>query len=290
MADFPSSRYPSSAESYEYIPQQWSAKIIEAVQSNLVCVGAVNTTWKTEIAKGDKVWIPVGSGLTSGHVDVTADMGGNMNTNFGAAAVYITIDKWDECPVQIDDGTKAQTQVTDLVAVLGKRAGYELAKAIDTDVNSMFYGGGTGLTGTWAGSDGQTFGDDLLIALMEGLDEADVPRTDRSLIVDPSCLADMYKIDKFVHKDYNQTLTGEIGRTPYGDTILITNNLTAVGGTGNYGALIHKDAIGLALQQTPTIENFRWALRHSDVINVSAIWGCDVLRPTFGNYFFTRKA
>ena len=287
MADFPSSRYPSSAESYEFIPQQWSARVIEAVQSNLVCVNVVDTTWKDQLIKGDKVWIPVGSSLTSGHVDVTTDMGGNMNTDFGATAEYITIDKWDECPVQIDDGTKLQTQVTDLVERLGKRAGYELAKAIDTDVNSLF----ASLTGTWAGSDGQTFSDDILIALMEGLDEADVPRSDRSLVVDPSCIADMYKIDKFVHKDYNQTLTGEIGKTPYGDQIFVTNNLTAVSaGTGNYGVLIHKEAIGLIMQKTPTIENFRWSLRHSDVINVHAIWGCDVLRSTFGAYFYTRKA
>jgi len=285
MTDFPSSRYPSSAETYEFIPQMWSAKVIEAVKSNLVCVGVVDTTWKTELVKGDKVWIPVGSALTAGHVDVTSDMGGNMNTDFGATAVYITIDKWDECPVQIDDGTKLQTQVKDLVARLGKRAGYELAKTIDTDVNGLF----STLTATWAGTDGQTFSDDMLIDLMEGLDEADVPRSERSLVVDPSCIADMWHIDKFVHRDYNQTLTGELGKTPYGDKIFITNNLTAYS-TGSYGVYIHKEAIGLVLQQSPKIDNFRWDLRHSDVVNVHSIWGSDVLRTTFGAYFYTRLA
>jgi len=285
MTDFPSSRYPSSAETYEFIPEQWSSRVIEAVKSNLVCVGVVDTTWKDQLARGDVLHIPVGSALTSGHVDVTTEYGGNMNTDFGATAETLTIDKWDEVPVQIDDGTKMQTQVKDLVAKLGDRAGYELAKAIDTDVNTLF----ASLTATWAGSDAQTFSDDILIALMEGLDEADVPRSNRSLVVDPSCIADMYKIDKFVHKDYNQILTGEIGKTPYGDPIFITNNLYAASNTGAYGALLHKEAIGLVIQRGPTIENTREARYHSDVINISAIWGSDILRATFGAYFYTRK-
>lgn len=282
MADWPSSRYPSSAETYEFIPQMWSARVIDAVKSNLVAVNVVDTTWKKELVMGDKVWIAVGSSLTSAAVDVSADI--SPNTDFGATAVSITIDKWDECPVQIDDGTKLQTQVKDLVSKLGDRAGYEVAKAIDTDVNTLYQS----LTATWAGTDGQTFTDDLLINLMEGLDEADVPRTNRSLVVDPSCLADMWKIDKFVHRDYNRTLTGEMGKTPYGDPIFITNNLSYTS-VGAYGAYLHKEAIGLVMQQAPKIDNFRWDLRHSDIVNVHSIWGCDVLRVTFGAEFYTRK-
>ena len=285
MADWPTSRYPSSAETYEYIPEQWASRIIEAVKSSLVCIGVVDTTWKEFLAIGDKVNIPVGSSLTAGAVDVTSDYGGNMNTDFGATATSITIDKWTEVPVQIDDGTKMQTQVRSLVAKLGDRAGYELAKAIDTEVNGNF----SSLTGTWAGSDGQDFTDDLLIDLMEGLDEGDVPRSGRSLVVDPSCLADMYKVDKFVHRDYNRVLTGEMGQTPYGDPIFITNNLTAAT-TGNYGVLVHREAIGIVLQRMPTVENARWHQRHSDVINVSSIYGADVLRSTHGAYFYTRKS
>ena len=287
MADFPTSRYPSSAETYEYIPEQWSANVILAVKSNLVCANLVNRQYEDDLSVGDVVHIPVGSSLTSGHVDITSDFGGNANTNFGATAESITIDKWDEVPVQIDDGTKRQTHVRNLVSILADRAGYELAKAIDTDVNSLF----ASLTSTWAGSDGQAFTDDLMIALMEGLDEADVPREGRSLVIDPSTVADIYKIDKFVHRDYGAgavAQTGNIGRI-YGVPVYVTNNLSAYS-TGSYGALIHRDAIGLVIQSKPTVENIRWGQRHSDVINISAIWGSDVIRSTFGAYFYTRSA
>jgi hypothetical protein len=285
MANWPTSRYPSSAETYEQISEQWSAKVIEATKSNLVCVGAFDTTWKDQLKMGDVLHIPVGSSLTAGAVDVTSDYGGNMNTDWGSTAETLTIDKWYECPVQVDDGTAMQTQINDIVNRLGVRSAYEINKTVDTDVNGLF----SSLTSTWAGSDGQSFTDDLCIALMEGLDESDVDRTDRRFIIDPSVIADMFKIDKFVNRDYGMTLSGEIGRTPYGDTILKTNNLTAAT-TGNYCAYSHMTAIGIAIQKIPGVTITPWPQRHSTVVNVDTIWGSDVLRSTFGAYFYSRKS
>ncbi len=86
MADWPTSRYPSSAESYEQIKENWSARVIDATKSDLVCVGIVDTTWRDELRLGDKVNIPVGSSLTAAPVDVTSDYGGDMNTNWGTTA------------------------------------------------------------------------------------------------------------------------------------------------------------------------------------------------------------
>lgn len=285
MADWPTSRYPASAETYEMISEQWSARILEATKSQLVCVGAFETAWKDHLKKGDKVNIFVGAHLTGGHVDVTSDWGGNLNTDWGTTAESITVDKWDECPVQVDDGTAEQTHINDVVGKLAKESAYIVNQLIDSDINGLF----SSLTSTYAGTDGQDFTDDLLIQLMEGLNEADVPRADRSLLVDPSVLADMYKIDKFVNRDYNRTLTGEMGMTPYGDKILLTNNLTAAT-TGNYCAYAHKEAIGIAIQKLPKVTVTPWPQRHSTVVNTDAIWGSDVIRSTFGLYFYSRKS
>jgi len=289
MADWPTSRIPSDIDTGKGIPDLYSARVIDAVMSNLVCVGASDTTWREHLYLGEVLNIPVTDALTASVIDPTTDWGGtsnsHMNTDFFVTAETLTVDKWYECPVQLEDASAFQTQIKDLLQKMSMRAGYEIAKQIDSDVNSLF----ASLTSTWAGTDGQSFSDAILINLMEGLDEAEVPRSDRSLIIDPSVLADMYTIDKFVNKDYNQTLTGEIGKTPYGDKILLTNNLTAAS-TGSYGALMHKEAIGVAIQMPPHVEFYRYASRHADVVNTSALWGADVLRSTFGAYFFTRLA
>jgi len=289
MTDWPTARIPDDISTGYGIPVVYSARAIDAVTSNLVCVGAVNTTYKADLTLGSKVWIPVLDSATTHVVDPSGEWGGSrahVNTDFFATAASITPDLWKECPFQLSDGDALQTQVKDLLARMATRSGYEIAKDIDTEVNAQF----SSLTDTWQGSDGQTFSDDILLDLMEGLDEADVPRTDRSLVGDPSLRADCFKIDKFVHKDYNQTLTGEIGRTPYGDRILITNNLTAVGGTGSYGAYLHRDAIGAVIQMPPYVKFYRDEPHASDMVVTRAIFGADVIRATFGAEFYTRKA
>jgi hypothetical protein len=128
---------------------------------------------------------------------------------------------------------------------------------------------------------------------MEALDEGDVPRENRSLVGDPSMLADLYKIDKYMSYDYTAHPIGTTGGykgtiTAYSLPVFITNHLTAAT-TGNYGVLIHRDAIGLAIQSAPDVEKWRAADRHSDIVNISSIWGEDELRDAFGIPFYTRS-
>ena len=289
MADWPGTRIPDDISTGYGIPIVYTARAFDAVMSNLVCVGAVNTTYKAEMTLGSAIYIPVLDSADSHTVDPSGAFGGTLahvNADFFANGVTITPDIWKECVFQLDDGDALQTQVKDLLQRMATRSGYEIAVLIDTEVNTQFQL----MAGTWAGADGQTFTDDLLIELMEGLDEADVPRGDRSLIIDPSIMADMWRIDKFVNKDYNQTLTGELGKTPYGDVILLTNNLLGTGTTGAYAAYLHRDAIGTVIQMPPVVKIFRDEKYASNFAVTRAIFGADVIRATFGAYFYSRKA
>jgi len=286
-------RRPSAATDDQFIPEVWSSKVIDHVRENLVSVNVVNTSWKTELAMGDKLYIPTMIVITGGDVDVTINTVTNATTtvtDYTGDEATITIDTWWEIPVIIDDSVKAQTQVGNLLETAASNAAFGLAKKIDTDVNTLFsYLGGYSGT-TVYGSDGQTFTDDIMIALMEYLDENDVPRADRSLVFDPSSIADIYKIDKFVRLDYQKVsvvTTGNIGQI-YGVPVYVTNNLLTYG-IGSYGCLLHKDAIGLVIQDGPTVEKWRHHAAHADVVNVSALFGSDVLRATFGRPFYTRK-
>ena len=282
-------RMPVLAETSEFIPVIYSTKVINHVRSNLVAVATCNTTWKAQLAKGDQLVIPV--------MTTTAATDVNPQTSFlatadakawGTAPANINIQYWKENPIMIDDSTAAQTQVAGLMDIMATNAAYGLEKAIDTTVNTLYQSA----TGTWAGTDGQKFSDDLFITLMEGLDEADVPRTDRSLIGDPSMIADIYKVDKFMSMDYSNkpfTTDGWRGTLPaYNVQVFSSNNLSAAS-TGNYGILMHRDCIGCVIQSDLKVERFRVPWQHSDGVNVSAFYGAAVLRATFGAEFFTRK-
>ena len=162
---WPTDRRPDDALTAEFVAEIWSARVIPAVKSNLVCVGVVDTSWQDQLARGDVMHIPVMTSLTASVVDTTvtaAINATNVQTTFGTTAETLTIDKWYEVPVQIDDSTKLQTQVPMLLEKAAERGAYEIAKVMDTDVNSMFSGLGGYSTSAY-GSDGQAFTDDILI-------------------------------------------------------------------------------------------------------------------------------
>lgn len=262
--------------------------------SYLPCVDVVDTSWRAMLAKGDVLHIPVMTTLSATDVDVTvtAAIPADVSTTFTTTTETLTIDKWKKVVIQIDDSTKKQTQIPALLESRQKSASYAIEKTIDTDVNGLFSGLYSSL-GTY-GSDGQTFTDDILIALMEVLDEADVPREQRSLVGDPSMLADCYKIDKFMNFDYAKTLMGGMGGfrgtvVAYNLPVYVTNNLTAAT-TGAYGVLIHKEAIGLAIQMPLDVEKDRVPSAASDLIYLRCCWGADELRDVFGYSFYTRKS
>lgn len=287
---WPADRRPSDALTGELVPEIWSAKVINHLRAYLVADQVISTDWQPLLAKGDKLNIPVLAALTGAAVDVTADgVLTNMNTTFTTTAETITIDTWWEVPVQVDDSTARQTQVPGLLEKAADNAAFAWRKKLDSDVCAMF----SSLRSTWAGSDGQTFTDDLLLSIMEGLDEADIPE-ERALVCDPSSIADMRKIDKFMTFDYSTNplrMAGYRGRIDaYGLPVYMTNQLT-IAVTGNYGAVLHKEAIGLIVQSPMDVEKWREPRRHSWIINTSGFYGVDALRASpSGAYFYTRKS
>jgi hypothetical protein len=169
-----------------------------------------------------------------------------------------------------------------------KSQAYVVAKQVDTDLGALF----SALSSSSVyGSDGQTFTDDIILEVMETLDESDVPTESRVIIGDPSTRVDIFKIDKFIRVDYvrNPVVpSGKIGDI-YGMEVKITNNLTAAS-TGNYGVMMHRDAIGLVIQQSPMSQVVVEPLKHRTVIQTKVIYGVGELRDTFGKSFYTRES
>lgn len=287
-------RRPTEALNDEFVPEIWSSKVIQHVRENLVCVNLVNTSWKAELTVGDKLIIPTMIAITGQAVNpqLTSVLPAGLVTDWTGDDLSITINVWWEIPIIIDDSVKRQSQVGNLLEQGASNAAFGLEKKIDLDTNAYFSGlGGFSKGSTAYGSDGQTFTDDIMIYMNEYLDEGDVPRENRGLAIDPSTLADIYKIDKFVRMDYQKlpvSASGNVGQM-YGIPVYVTNNLSPAA-TGGFGCLLHKDAIGLVIQDGPTVEKWRHHGAHADVVTVSAMWGVDELRNTFGIPYYTRKA
>jgi hypothetical protein len=266
----------------KFIPEMFSKNVIMHTKSNLVVASNVNTSYRSDLRKGYKVSIPVLTEVTD--TEVTP---GTVPTPRDAATtpVSITVDTWREASVEISD----MANIEDIAGYLdsaSESCAYRIAKRVDTSLGALFSALSSGVA---YGSDGQTLTDDIVLALMQTLDEGDVPEDNRCIITDPSNKVDLLKIDKFVRNDYVRepvVATGKFGNI-YNMGVFITNNLTATT-TGNYGVMMHKDALGLVIQNSPRSQAIHIAQEFRTLVIVDVIFGCGELRDTFGKSFYTR--
>ena len=283
------SRTPSTVVAKKFISELYSQRIIDTVHNSLVAWDAVTSEWRNDLVLGNILYITKSNTVTATEVVVgtKASALNPLNTN----AVTLTIDQWFEAPVDFDDMTLRQTHV-DIEAVAVKEGAYAIDKKMDTSICNLFSSLG-GYSTAALGSDGQQLSDDLLIAMQETLNEADVPmdRADRSLIVDPSGLADMLKIDKLVAADYvnrGNIENGIIGNSVYGCVVRVTNNLSPAT-TGAYGVMIHRRAIASAAQ-IDKAWTWHYLDLHQTRYQAEALWGVIEVQDAFGVPFYTRKS
>lgn len=282
-----SARIPSGLDTDKFIPEIFSRNVLMALKSRLVVVPTVNHSYESELVLGDTLYIPRSQTVTATEVTVGTE---GPQTDPQTTALTLTIDKWYEAPSTVDYMSRRQSQVN-LVALAETESGYAISKKIDSTLCDLF----SSLNGgTVRGTDGSAWTDDVLIAAVEEVDEADVPEENRVWVSDPSVKADIMKIDKFVRADYfaaDAIPTGGFRKDIYGAPLLVTNNLTAVSsGTGSYGAYYHKDAMAIAIQENMSVDRVEQPLRHQIVINTTALWGVVELRDTSGVPIYTRLA
>ena len=267
----------------KFIPEIFSGDVITTVQSNLVCAGLFNTSYKKDLRKGYKVSIPFTGAATATEVTPGTEP---TSQDLKGTAGSITVDKWYQSSAEISDLMEIE-ELADYLKAASEECAYSILKQVDTDIGSDF---STLNSSSREGADGQTFTDEIFKNLVEALDEADVP-AERFLIGDPSTKRDMLDIDKFMRVDYVRTPvvpTGMFGEL-YGAKVYITNNLT-VASTGHYGVYAHKDAIGVVIQMNPRSRIYDMGYKFLTKIICDCAWGAVELRETFGKAFFTRKS
>ena len=282
-----SARTPTTVKTNLFVPAIYARRVVEAVKNDLVAWAAIDASWEEDLVKGDTLYIGKTNTVTA--TEVVVGQKGTALNPFNTTGVTLTIDQWFEAPVDIDTMTRRQTHV-DLEGLAALEAAYAIAKKIDTTVCDLFSSLGGYSTSAY-GSDGQTFTDDIAVYLKETMDEADVPDANRTWVIDPSVLADMLKIDKYLSEQWARkgaVISGMIGNSIYGGTVRVTNNLTAAT-TGSYACLLHKKAIAGAAQINKETWTEWYKELHQTRYHCEALWGVIELQDTFGIPFFTRK-
>ena len=270
-----------------FIPELWSADVLIFRERALVMAQLVERYDSLVKGKGDYIHLPNLSELTAN--DKTAN--NEVTLNYPTETEdTISIATHKETSFEIEDIVKVQSQYQ-LRELYTKAAGYSIAKAIDTDLLGLY----SSLTSTDVGTYGVDITDATIVKGIETLDVADVPFTDRYLVIKPSQKAALMKLDKFVKADflgqYQQPTvvrkgpnSGHLWGDVYGVPTYYTNQVTTTAGTPTqiHNILFHKSAFALALQMGPRTQGNYWAKDLAWLVTVDAIYGLGCIRTDHG--------
>ena len=284
----------------KFIPEIWSDEVIAAYQSNLVLAPLVKKMAMTG-KKGDVVHIP-----KPVRGDAHAKVEGQAVTiqNASEGEVQVVIDKHFEYSRMIEDITETQA-LASLRQFYTGDAGYALAKQVDTDLTNLGKSLGDGDGSDWTHSasfqidptsglleaysaqgaaECGDFSDLAFRALIQKMDDADVPMDNRCFVVPPSLRNAIMGIDRYNSSDFvdgRGVQNGQIG-TLYGIDVFVSTNAATLESGVKGAQLLHKDTFVLAEQQgvrsqTQYKQEFLGTLYTADTL-----YGTKVLRPDAG--------
>lgn len=278
----------TTTTSASFIPEVWAASTLVATESNLVVAPRVKRFDAEAAEYGDVVHVPNISNFSAArdksiNTNVTLDTITDTSTD-------ITIDQHKYVAFAIEDKLAKQSKY-DLTAEYTERAGYQIAKAVDTSLLDLY----TGFTTTDVGSYEADITDASILAAIQQLELGDVPMEDRCFIIHSGQMTALLGIDKFVKADFlgqydmaTRVVEGPSSRsmfgTLYGIPVYYTTNVSITTGTTNYvhNVLIHKEAWALAMQLSPRVQMEYDLDMLADKVVTDVIYGVQTLRPTFG--------
>lgn len=278
-----------------FVPQVWDDVLLENLKKTLIYAGpsVVNHDYEGQIRDaGDSVKITsISRPTVSDYVP-----GGTINLQpIVAAGRTLLIDQAKVWGFKLDDIEQVQAAGNVMAAAMAESA-YSVAEAIDIHVASLYTGAQAsnvvapvtidhsvaedGTEGTQQAQWTKVW-DQILVPLGVKLDEANVPREGRYVIVPPWVHAALIRDNRFLQVDSSGTpeamRNGMVGRAN-GFDILMSNNVPVPTANNYIITAGNNRAITLAQQLVKT-EAFRPEADFSDAVKGLCVWGARVIRP-----------
>ena len=287
----------SGQNASSFIPTLWSDEIRAAYEKSLVIAPKVKKLSMTG-KKGDAVVIPApirgAASVKAENVAVTIQ--NNLEEN-----VQVAIDKHYEYSRFIEDITETQA-LSSLRKFYTDDAGYALARQIDTDIMDLGKTLGNGTGSSWvhnaafqvaagggleafaAGGVDTAFTDEAFRALIQKMDDADVPMDDRCFVIPPSVRNSIMGLERYVSSDFTggQTVQNGLIGNLYGIDIMVSTNVATPESGVRAAQLIHKDTYILAEQQAIRSQTQYKQEFLSTLYTADTLYGVKTFRPDAG--------
>jgi hypothetical protein len=258
------------------IPELWASDVLRATEANLQLSKKVKR-YDTDAKYGDIIHIPNLANLSAAAKTASTDVTFTNNTE---TKIDLTINQHQYVAFKLEDIVAVQSKY-DLMKEYTNKAGYGLAKAIDSSIATL----ATGFSQT-TGSAGTALTDAVIVSSIVYLDEADAPLDKRTFAIRPSSKGDIMKLDKFVlgyAVGTPRQNSWELGQV-YGVDVVTSTNVTLTDATVDVenNFMFQEEAIGLAIQKEPKVDSQYMVRSLAWEVAVSAIWGVIETRDTFG--------
>lgn len=267
----------------KFIPQIWSARLLENLRNNLVYAGLMNREYEGEIkAYGDTVKINSIGAVTIGDYV--------KNTDIAAAETLtdaqreLKIDQAKYFNFQIDDVDRAQQHPKIMDGAM-REAGYGLANTADQYLASLYTDiDAANQLGSDAAVEALTADNayEKLVDLKVKLDEANCPMAERFAVIPPWLHGLLLKDARFIGPGTaktDQTLAnGYVGKAA-GFDLYMSNNVPNTAGD-KYKVIGGVREAWAYAEQILDLEAYRPEKRFADAMKGLHVYGAKVVRPT----------
>lgn len=262
-----------------FIPEVWSAAILEALRAKLVFPSLCNRDYEGDIREaGDTVHI-------TGYNDVTVHeyVRGKAITVDDVTdkeAAVLKIDKSDYFAFKVNDLDKTQAKA-DLTGKFTNSAAYNMMKNVENYISNLMdtavsTPAKTVAVGTPA---------DAYLAVVEAgrkLDVQNVPDEGRWLVVSPDFYALLLQDSRFIEgteAGHNTLLNGVVGQVR-GFTVVKSNNVPRKSASPDTQSILAgTNAAVTFAQQVSKVEAMRMQTDFADMVRGLDLYGAKVIRP-----------
>lgn len=262
-----------------FIPEVWSASILEALRAKLVFPSLCNRDYEGDIREaGDTVHI-------TGYDDVTVKKY-TRGTNITVDAVTdankgtLTIDQSDYFAFKVNDLDKVQAKA-DLTGNFTNSAAYNMALNVEKYISGLMDKAAMAPAKTIS----VTTPSDAYLAVVEArkqLDKQNVPTEGRWIVVSPDFYALLLQDSRFIEgteAGHNTLLNGVVGSVS-GFTVVESNNVPTVSGKPSKQSIIAgTNAATTFAQQVNKVEAMRMQDDFADMVRGLDLYGGLVVRP-----------
>ncbi len=240
----------------EWVPELWSAFIVDALTKNVVLVNLTDRRWEALFeGGGNRVHIPQAATISATKNAITDVR--NPALDDWADTISFANPNPTESTLDLDTRAYAAVKVFEPVELLGKYAvvqhyseelGRALAEQIDTDIGATLDS-----TTNNKGTDNVPITDQIIRESREVLDNNNVKHDDRFLVVSPGTLMDMFAIERYANSLYAASTgnfsqdkgRGFVGRI-YEFDVYETTNLPS-GASGKKNFMFQREAVAFAM-------------------------------------------